>query len=74
MRRWVGRGWLTLSEDGRVTEDSVELFVWEHMAEYRFAACEEWWLKQTLLSGRERAMLTRRGPRKLTGEELWRAA
>jgi hypothetical protein len=47
---WIARGWLTVGEDGfdRVTYASVERFVWEHMDEYRFAACEEWWLKTML--------------------------
>jgi hypothetical protein len=46
--RWIGRGWLTVNDDDRISHYSVTKFVWEHMDEYRFAACEEWWLKQML--------------------------
>jgi hypothetical protein len=28
--------------------ESLQSFVWEHMEEYRFAACDEWWLKTML--------------------------
>jgi len=45
--RWLGRGWLWLEGD-RVPHEAVAKFVWEHMAEYRFAAAEEWWLKVML--------------------------
>lgn len=45
--RWVDKGWLAL-RDGRVTYDSVRRFVWEHMEDFRFAACDEWWLKTML--------------------------
>jgi hypothetical protein len=45
---WMGRGWLLLDDDDRVTYASVARFVWDHMEEYRFAACDEWWLKTML--------------------------
>jgi hypothetical protein len=45
--RWLGRGWLWLEGD-RIPHEAVAKFVWEHMAEYRFAAAEEWWLKVML--------------------------
>ena len=45
--RWVGRGWLDIA-CGRITHESVERFVWNHIHEYRFAACDETWLKMTL--------------------------
>jgi hypothetical protein len=44
----MGRGWLLLDDDDRVTYASVARFVWERMEEYRFAACDEWWLKTML--------------------------
>ena len=47
--RWLRRGWLDL-DDTRITQVSVERFVWEHMDEYRFAGCEEMWLKSMLLA------------------------
>lgn len=47
IRGWIARGWLDLRDD-RITTESVERFVWEHMQEFRFASCEEWWLKQML--------------------------
>jgi len=46
--RWVGLGWLRLDDYERVTHESIESFVWRHMDEFRFAACEEWWLKTML--------------------------
>jgi hypothetical protein len=48
VQRWIGQGWLAMNSDDRVTEASVRRFIWDHMEEYRFAACEEWWLKQML--------------------------
>src|ERR1039458_1177829 len=48
IERWIGHGWLSMSADDRVTHASVERFVWNQMDEYRFAACEEWWLKTML--------------------------
>jgi hypothetical protein len=45
---WIGRRWLALNEDQRVPHASIESFVWKHMEEYRFAACDEWWLKTML--------------------------
>jgi hypothetical protein len=47
VNRWIGRGWLQLRGE-RVTYESVQAFVWDHMDEYRFASCEEWWLKTML--------------------------
>ena len=44
---WVSRGLLAIC-DGRVPHESIAHFVWEHMEEYRFASCEEWWLKTML--------------------------
>ena len=66
IERWIGRGWLSLSADDRVTHPSVARFVWEHMDEYRFAACEEWWLK-TMLN--PRMGVVRQGPRSAKREE-----
>lgn len=51
INHWIGRGWLTVNSDDRVSHYSVQQFVWEHMDEYRFAACEEWWLKTMLNPG-----------------------
>jgi hypothetical protein len=45
--RWVRKGWLEVKHE-RITAESVEVFVWEHMDAYRFASCEEWWLKMML--------------------------
>jgi hypothetical protein len=46
--RWVARGWLYVNDQGRIPHATVEKFVWDHMDEYRFAGCEEWWLKTML--------------------------
>lgn len=51
--RWIAKGWLDL-EKGRITHSSVERFIWEHMNEFRFAGCEEWWLKQMLQTSRRK--------------------
>ncbi len=45
--KWIGRGWLVM-DDHLVTEASVRRFLWDHMDAYRFASCEEWWLKLML--------------------------
>jgi hypothetical protein len=44
---WLAKGWLRL-HSGRITHESVERFVWNQMDQYRFASCEEWWLKTML--------------------------
>jgi hypothetical protein len=46
--RWVARGWLFVNDQNLIPHASVEAFIWKHMDEYRFAACEEWWLKTML--------------------------
>ncbi len=46
--KWIGRGWLKVNDLGRIPHAVVADFVWKHMEEYRFASCEEWWLKTML--------------------------
>ncbi len=49
INEWIGRGWLLFDEvDERVPQASVERFLWKYMEKYRFASCEEWWLKRML--------------------------
>ncbi len=58
LANWIRRGWLRVDREDRIPNESIERFVWEHMQDYRFASCEEWWLKQMLspswASGRQR--------------------
>ncbi|QNI34498.1 hypothetical protein H7849_11745 [Alloacidobacterium dinghuense] len=44
---WIARGWLVVRE-GRITEASVQRFLWDHMDEYRFRLADEAWLKGML--------------------------
>ena len=60
---WIRRGWLAVDAEDRISDEAIERFVWEHMQDYRFASCEEWWLKQMLnpawASGRQRLIKER---------------
>lgn len=61
--RWIGRDWLQINRDDRIEHSSVVRFLWEHMDEYRFSSCEEWWLKMMLqetLRNRRRTGTTHR--------------
>jgi hypothetical protein len=49
VRNWVRRGWLTLDQDCRIPEKSVERFVWNHLEEVEFRRVDEAWLKGILL-------------------------
>jgi hypothetical protein len=46
--RWISQGWLRLNDQDRIPHGSVERFLWDHMEDYRFAACDDWWLKTML--------------------------
>lgn len=48
IERWIQRRWLSLNDEDRIPYATVARFLWDHMEEYRFAACEEWWLKTML--------------------------
>lgn len=47
IERWLARGWLAI-DDGQIAQEWVERFAWEHMNEYRFASCDDWWIKTIL--------------------------
>lgn len=49
INEWIGKGFLTYDEQEKhVAYAEVERFCWVHMSEYRFASCQEWWLKTML--------------------------
>lgn len=48
VRTWVARGWLTLNQDRRIPETSVERFIWNHLEEIEFRRVDEAWLKGIL--------------------------
>jgi hypothetical protein len=47
IQTWIGKGWLRM-EQGRVTERSLQGFLFAHMEEYSFRKCDEPWLKGML--------------------------
>ncbi len=48
VERWIGRNWLRIDSNDRITDDSITRFLWDHMDEYRFRNCDEQWLKVML--------------------------